>query len=62
MIKITMYQDGFYVEGHADYAEYGDDIVCASVSTIVQLAQMGLRKLANQYPEHITIEYEMEDK
>jgi hypothetical protein len=28
---------GFKVSGHADYAEYGEDIVCASVSSAVQL-------------------------
>ncbi|MBE6853062.1 MAG: ribosomal-processing cysteine protease Prp [Ruminococcus sp.] len=28
---------GFRVSGHAGYAEYGQDIVCASVSSAVQL-------------------------
>ncbi len=28
---------GFRVSGHAGYAEYGHDIVCASVSSAVQL-------------------------
>lgn len=28
---------GFKVSGHADYGEYGQDIVCASVSSAVQL-------------------------
>jgi uncharacterized protein YsxB (DUF464 family) len=28
---------GFKVFGHADYGEYGQDIVCASVSSAVQL-------------------------
>ena len=28
---------GFRVSGHAGYAEYGEDIVCASVSSAVQL-------------------------
>jgi uncharacterized protein YsxB (DUF464 family) len=28
---------GFNVSGHADYAEYGEDVVCASVSSAVQL-------------------------
>jgi uncharacterized protein YsxB (DUF464 family) len=28
---------GFKVSGHAEYAEYGQDIVCASVSSAVQL-------------------------
>lgn len=28
---------GFSVSGHADYAEYGSDIACASVSSAVML-------------------------
>ena len=41
MIKITIYQNvkkeyvGFQTEGHAGYAESGEDIVCASVSVLV---------------------------
>jgi uncharacterized protein YsxB (DUF464 family) len=40
MIKIKInYEDGFIkyfkVSGHANYDEYGKDIVCASVSSIV---------------------------
>ncbi|PFM56487.1 ribosomal-processing cysteine protease Prp [Bacillus cereus] len=28
------YINGFIVDGHANYSSYGEDIVCASVSTI----------------------------
>ena len=38
MIKIR-YNDGYKnlkITGHANYAEYGEDIVCASVSSIIQ--------------------------
>ena len=41
MIKITIYQNhsrqylGFCCNGHAEYAEYGEDIVCAAVSVLV---------------------------
>ena len=41
MINITIYQrqkdvyDGFRMEGHAEYAKYGKDIVCAGVSALV---------------------------
>lgn len=41
MIKITIFKDsgklyrGFEFSGHAEYAEYGADIVCASVSVLV---------------------------
>jgi len=41
MIKITIYQNaeskciGFCSEGHAEYEELGQDIVCAAVSILV---------------------------
>jgi uncharacterized protein YsxB (DUF464 family) len=41
MIKIIVYKDldnlitGFSLSGHADYSEYGSDIVCAAVSALV---------------------------
>jgi len=34
---------GFKVEGHADFAEHGQDIVCAGVSALTQGALLGLR-------------------
>ena len=58
MITIDMYDDGFLIDGHAEYDDYGNDIVCASVSTILQLAKMGLTVLAQQYHEFITINYD----
>ncbi len=33
--------------GHSDYAEQGEDIVCASVSSITQTALLGLKTIAN---------------
>ena len=41
MIKVTVYQNqddviyGFYMEGHAGFAEFGSDIVCSAVSALV---------------------------
>lgn len=35
MIKVVSKKDSIVVIGHADYADYGKDIVCASVSVIV---------------------------
>lgn len=35
MIKIQFYSNGFIVSGHANYAKYGEDILCAGVSAIV---------------------------
>ena len=41
MIKVTIYQNhngvfcGFRMEGHAGFAAYGSDIICAAVSVLV---------------------------
>lgn len=35
MIKATIGSDGFRIEGHANYAPSGYDIVCAGVSALV---------------------------
>ncbi len=41
MINVSVYKNaedmitGFLVSGHADYAEYGSDVVCAAVSALV---------------------------
>lgn len=37
------------VNGHANYADYGEDIVCAGVSALVETALIGLRQVA-QHP------------
>jgi len=33
-------------DGHTDYGEVGEDIVCASLSSIVQVAVLGLMQVA----------------
>ena len=35
MIKIKYTKDSLELTGHAGYADYGKDIVCASVSTLI---------------------------
>ncbi len=35
MIKVKVKPDFISISGHADYDEYGKDIVCSSVSSIV---------------------------
>jgi uncharacterized protein YsxB (DUF464 family) len=35
MIKIAINKDKILITGHANFEEYGKDIVCASVSSIV---------------------------
>lgn len=61
MIFIELYSDvdgnidGFSIKGHADYAEYGNDVVCAAVSMIAQTTALALQELL-----HIPIELTME--
>ncbi|MBQ4267701.1 MAG: ribosomal-processing cysteine protease Prp [Clostridia bacterium] len=43
MIKATFYKKdeilkGFEIEGHSGYAEEGEDIICASVSSVAYMA------------------------
>ena len=48
MLEVTFFRDGdsrfagFAARGHADFSEYGQDIVCAAVSAILQAARLGL--------------------
>lgn len=35
------------VKGHANYSSYGSDIVCASVSSVVQTALLGILNVVN---------------
>jgi len=35
MIKVNISNDGIVIKGHADFADYGKDIVCAAASSIV---------------------------
>lgn len=41
------YTNGYTVEGHADYAEHGQDIVCAGVSALAQSTEFSLMRYAN---------------
>jgi uncharacterized protein YsxB (DUF464 family) len=43
MIKIVFFKKGnhligYEIEGHSEYADFGSDIVCASVSSMAQMA------------------------
>lgn len=42
------YYDGFVMEGHADYAPHGQDIVCAGVSGALFTAYYALTYHANE--------------
>lgn len=46
---------GFSVSGHAMFAEFGSDIVCASVSSALQLTANGITEIANK-PADIKVE------
>ena len=42
MINITIYDNGFEIEGHAGYAQKGSDIICAAVSALSQTCRIVL--------------------
>lgn len=58
MIKIRLSENSIVIEGHAEYAEHGKDIVCAAVSVILQTAQLGLMSIAEQYPLNVEVKHE----
>ena len=50
MITVTVIREqerpvGFSVSGHANMGEYGEDLVCAAVSAIVQTAILGITEV-----------------
>ena len=50
MITVTVIREqktvvGFTVSGHANMGEYGEDVVCAAVSAIVQTAILGITEV-----------------
>lgn len=47
---------GFCINGHADMAPYGQDIVCAAVSALAQTALLGLTMYLNR-----DVSYDMEE-
>lgn len=54
-VEIT-HRDGWIVaftaSGHSDYADEGEDIVCAAVSAITQTAMMGLKHFEPETQAH----------
>jgi uncharacterized protein YsxB (DUF464 family) len=45
MITIKRKKDGISIKGHANYAPHGQDIVCASVSVLVQTLIQSIEEL-----------------
>ena len=64
MIVVNITQTGLTVDGHAGYAETGNDIVCAAVSALAQglihsLDALTDDRISHQIRDgHIGIEYE----
>ena len=54
MIAVSIRKDGIIVSGHANYAEYGKDIICAGVTTLTQTLIKSLKDLTED-----KIEYEI---
>lgn len=48
---------GVECSGHCDYADAGEDIVCASLSSIVQTAVLGIMSIVG-----VNIGYEVDEK
>lgn len=52
MLEVIFFRDerdrpaGFSARGHTDFAEHGQDIVCAAVSAILQAARLGVERYA----------------
>lgn len=47
MIAINVTKNGLTVDGHAGYAEIGNDIICAAVSALTQGLVHSLKALTN---------------
>ncbi|HEY6486654.1 MAG TPA: ribosomal-processing cysteine protease Prp [Candidatus Cybelea sp.] len=52
MLEVTFFRDehnrlaALHACGHADFDEYGQDIVCAAISAVLQAARLGLEHYA----------------
>jgi uncharacterized protein len=52
VLEVRFYRDGrgrfagLSASGHAEFAEYGEDIVCAAVSAILQAARLGVAEFS----------------
>lgn len=63
MIAINITRIGLTVDGHAGYAEIGNDIICAAVSALTQGLVHSLKALTNDEISyriaggHVDIEY-----
>jgi uncharacterized protein YsxB (DUF464 family) len=63
-VKVSIHAGHLKIEadGHANFDHPGKDIVCASVSAIIQTAVLGLQAVAENYPNHVSIAVENPDE
>lgn len=65
MIRITATREGdrhtLIIDGHADSAPKGLDIVCAAISAIYQTALLGLAACAKHYSSYVSFEGDVTD-
>ena len=67
MIKVKVSKDIISITGHANYAEYGKDIVCASVSSVVMTSIEGISIInesaldVNQVKDNLIIKINLHD-
>ena len=47
MIVVHRYQDRICIAGHANFAEYGKDIICAAVSVLTETLIHSIEKLTD---------------
>ena len=45
MVKVRVKENQIIIEGHSNYNDYGKDIVCASISSIIITTINGLLKI-----------------
>ena len=54
MTRITIFQNrnqqflGFFCKGHAEFADFGQDIVCAGISVLVQNTINGIKQFTEE--------------
>ncbi len=57
MIRVTVVRKngnitGYYAKGHAEYADLGNDIVCAAASTAMQNPLAGMQEVLRLNPQY----------
>ena len=65
MINVEIFRDkdyiiGFEVKGHANFAKYGEDIVCAAISVLSQTSLMSLIEVCSI--EERKLDYSIDDE